>query len=282
MSAATATATGCISIVFILRNTAQNNVFSGYSTECNGVAFFMDASCVSNIFLGYENESVALSSVAPNNTHILWAQANNRSQVQTMLIPNVATPNNYTNGQGNLIRIVQNISGTMPSLNGTGTLVAADPASKVFARFNSALYSKAQRPSVRAKLTVSLGTSGGGVGESIAEVEFWYRVTDNGTNAAQLSVISVSKKPTTNYIAGLKFLTGVAAALGFGLAVVGGNVGAALATHLVVDLELLSFTHDTNSVAMANYSSVTWGTVPATANDVTDAIDLLTVADTAV
>jgi hypothetical protein len=69
--------------------------------------------------------------------------------------------------------------------------------------------------------------------------------------------------------------------LGFGLAVVGGN-GSGSASNLIVDLEILAATFSTNAVAMALYNSITWGTAAATANDVTDAIDLLTVADTVV
>jgi hypothetical protein len=74
----------------------------------------------------------------------------------------------------------------------------------------------------------------------------------------------------------------VASGLGFGLAVVGGNVGPVVATHIIADLEILAFTFSVNSVAMADYADVTWASIPATANDVTDAIDLLTVADTAI
>lgn len=269
-------------VVFCLQNGAVNNVFSGYSTECLGAAFYCDASSsTGNQFLGHENEPV-LSVVPPGSFHSLWAQPNNRSQVSSIILPNVANPQGYTNGQGNLLRIVQNVGGTLPQLNGNGTLVAADVNSKVFARFNPTLYSKASQPGFRAKLSVYVNAPGSSVGEGIAEVEFWYRATDNSTHAASLSVISVSQKPSSNYIAGLKFLTGVASGLGFGLAIVGGNVSAVAMTHLIVDLEILAFTFSNNSVPMANYANITWGCVAATANDVTDAISLLTVADSAV
>lgn len=272
--------------VFSLSNSANYNTFSGYTTENASTAFEIDATCFGNRFLGIENE-VTPSYVPPGpqqpwNVHALWGQPDNRSQYSSMLIPNVSTPLAYTNGQGAKLSFVRAISGTLPQLNGSGTLVAADANSKVFARFNSTLYAKSAQPTFRARLIVSLNAPGSGVGESLVEVEFWYRPTDNSTHAASLSVISVSKKPSSNYIAGLKFLTGVASGLGMGLAIVGGNVGAVVATHLIVELELLVFTFSTNSVSMGNYSDISWGCNAATANDVTDAIDLLTVADTSV
>jgi hypothetical protein len=132
------------------------------------------------------------------------------------------------------------------------------------------------------KVKVILGAPGGGVGISIVTVEFWCRITNNTGLPSSLSVISVNQRPSSsNYIIGLKFLTGVAAALPYGLAIVGGVVGAVSANLLLVDLEILPFTYSVNSVAMANLYTFTWGCVAATANDVTDAIDLLTVADTA-
>ena len=268
-------------ICFTLSNGAINNVFTGYSTECLGTAFSFDlSSSAGNVFLGYENEA-NLSVVPPGNFHALWAQPNNRSQSSQMILPATATPQNYTNGTGNLVRQVQNISGTLPQLNGSGTLVAADVNSKVFARFNSTVYVKSAAPTFRCKLSVYLNAPGGGVGMGVVEVEFWVRPTDNVTHAGSVSVISVNKKPASNYVAGLKFLTGVAAGLGYGLAVVGGNVGAVTANQFSVDLEIFACTFTTNVVAMNLYNSITWGTAAATANDVTDAVDLLTVADTA-
>jgi len=266
--------------VFVLKNYALKNVFSGYTTECNGSAFSIDTNSAGNNFFGVENETT-LSVVPPNNLHSLFTQTTNRSQVSQMLIPAPATPQNYTFGTGNLLRFARSIGGTLPTLN-SAAFTAADPSSKVIALFNSTVYAKSVKPGFKAKLTVMLSAPGGGAGQSIVSVEFIYRVTDNATNAAQLSVISVTKKPATNYIAGLKFLTGVASASGFGLAIVGGNFGVSTATALIVDLEILAYTYDVNVVAMSNYADITWTSIPATANNVTDAIDLLTVADTAI
>jgi hypothetical protein len=272
-------------IVFVLEGSPDGpiyNTFSGYTTECNGSAFSISAGSRLNQFSGVENE-VTPTFVSPENQHSLWAQPANRSQQSQILIPTVAAPQDYGNGTGNLVRFVRAVGGSLPQLAGGGTLVAADANSRVFARFNADVYKKSERPCFRAKLTVSLGTPGGGVGEGIVSVEFWYRVTDNATNAAQFSVISVTQRPSSsNYIAGLKFLTGVAASSSFGLAIVGGYIGSVTATHLIVDLEVLAFTHGANSVAMRKYADIAWNCVAATANDVTDAIDLLTIADTSV
>jgi hypothetical protein len=267
--------------VFVLKNYAIYNSLTGYSTECNGAAFSIDATSTLNTFVGNENETT-LSVVPPGNVHSLWAQPANRSQVSQMIIPTVAAPQNYTFGAGNRVRFAQVVGGSLPQLAGTGALVAANANSRVFARFNSSVYTKALRTGFFATLRVALNAPGGLVGDGFVEVDFWYRVTDNSSATAQLSVISVSSRPASNYIAGLKFLTGVASGSGFGLAIVGGNYLAVAATRLLVDFEITAFTHDTNSITMANLASVTWNCTAATANDVTDAIDLLTVADTTV
>jgi len=267
--------------VFVLKNYAIYNCLTGYSTECNGAAFSIDTTSTLNTFLGNENETT-LSVVPVGNVHSLWAQPANRSQNSQIIIPAVATPLNYTEGTGNSVHLVQAVGGSLPQLAGTGALVAANANSRVFARFSSNVYTKALRIGFFATLRVALNAPGGTVGDGFVEVDFWYRVTDNSTNAAQLSVISVNSRPASNYIAGLKFLTGVASGLGFGLAIVGGNYLAVSSTRLLVDLKITAFTHDTNTITMANLASVAWNCAAATTNDVTDAIDLLTVGDTTV
>jgi hypothetical protein len=268
--------------VFTLSNGASNNVFNGYSTECNGSAFSIAAGCTGNVFLGQENE-VYPSVVPPGNFHSAWAPPGNRDQLQAMIVPTVAAPLNYTTGQGVKLSRAQSVGGTLPQLNGNGTLVAANVNSKVFLRFSS-LMSAPQGTSFLCDLNVALGAPGGGYGISIVQVKFWLRITNNTALPASLSVITVNQKPAgggTNYVAGLKFLTGVAAALPYGLAIVGGNVGAVSANLLWVDFNMSVFTYSTNAVNLAGLEQVTWGCVAASANDVTDAIDLLTVADTA-
>jgi hypothetical protein len=270
-----------VTTVFKLQQYADFNTFTGYATECNGAAFSIDSTCLYNQFHGAENE-INLSVVPAGNTHSAWAPPVNRDQVQRMLIPTAAAPLNYTAGAGNLMRFTRVISGTLPTLDGGTTLVAAATHSKVFARFPVNSYTKALKPTLKCRLTVAMNAPGGSVGDGVVAVEFWYRPTDNVSGDAQLSVISVEKRPAANYINSLKFITGVAGAGGFGLAVIGGNVGAVTATRLLVDLEILAFTHSTNSVIMADMTGIVWGASAATANDVTNAIELLTVADTAV
>jgi hypothetical protein len=128
-----------------------------------------------------------------------------------------------------------------------------------------------------------LAGSGGGAAEAMTEVEFWYRVTNSTTNAASVSVVSVTQQPSaSNYIAGLFFLTGVASGLGMGLAITGGNEAAVTSPHLLVDLEILATTFTTNAVPMLDFEQIVWNCVAVTSNDVTDSISLLTVANTAV
>jgi len=273
------------STVFTLKGAPTGpiyNTFSGYATECNGAAFSISDGSELNSFFGVENE-ITPSFVSAKNQHSLWAQPENRSQNSQILMPSVAFPVRYDFGQGNLVRRAAAVSGTLPELNGTGPLVAANVNSKVFATFNTTVYQKIARSSFFCKLKIAAGTPGGGVGEGMVEVEFWYRVSDNSTSAAQFSVVSVTQRPSaSNFIAGLYFLTGVAAATGFGLAVVGGNLGASSMTHLLVDIEITAFTEGVNIVRMKEYADIAFATRAATANDVTDAISLLTVADTTI
>ena len=289
----TTAAVACQTIVFTLQNGAVDNLFQGIS-ECNGIFSYIDASSnvagSPNIFVGKWNESVALSSVGSNNIDINYAQPVNASGGSQLLVPlpNSGGPPsaaNITFGQGNIVHQSVALGGSLPELNSsTGDLAAADASSRVFARFNATAFAKAIKPGMVAKLTVKMAGTGGGVQDSIAEVEFWYRVTDNTTAAAQFSVISVNQRPASgSYIAGLYFLTGVAAGLGFGLAIVGGIELSTLKTpQLLVDIEIKGSTFGVNAVAMADFAQITWNCVAATANDVTDAISLLTVADTTV
>jgi hypothetical protein len=269
------------SICFRLRD-AEFNVFSGFTTECNGSAFDLDSTAIRNVFLGTTNETT--SSVVPvGNTDLSqFAVPVNRDQSSSMLLPNQTDGTRFTQGQGNHVEKFALVTGTLPELNGSA-IAAADADSKVIVTFDPGVYIRSARPNMMCRLQVFLNAPGGGAGEAMADVRFWYRPTDNASSAASLSVISVDKRPSTsNYIIGLDFLSGKAAATGFKIALTGGNFGAFAASHVIVRLEVTVLTHTTNQVAMADYANITFASAACTANDVTDAISLLTVADTTI
>jgi hypothetical protein len=281
--APTATATAAVCVVFSLQNGSVNNSFAGYATECNGTAFYIDASSsAGNTFLGYENESQSLSFVPSGCFHALWAQPVNRSQYSSILLPSVAVaPQGFYNGQGNAMQFFQMVTGTLPNLNSSlATLVASDSSSKSIVQFPASQYTKLLMPNFRCKLTVYLAAPGGGVGESIALVEFLYLLTNITNKAGQLSVLSVSNKGP--YIKGLYFISGKTGGTGMRVAIVCGLLGAVTAPHLAVKIDMEVLTYTTNVVPMAQFAQLAFVSTACTANDVTDAISLLTVADTAV
>lgn len=197
-----------------------------------------------------------------------------------LLLPNSTAETRYEQGQGNKIERFELVTGTLPQLGGAGALVAADPDSRRIVTFNDTVYSKAARTSFSARLKVFVCSTGGGTGEHLVEVDFVYRVTDQASSAGELSVKSVRKSPASgNYVAGLYFLDGVAAGGNFAIAMTGGNLGPFNATHVAVDLEITALSHTTNSLAMADLADLSFVSAACTANDVTDANDLLTVAD---
>lgn len=272
------------SFVFVLAQNCFFNSFTGYRTECNGSAFSIDSTCTNNNFVGIENETTA-SIVPVGNYHSRFVQQTNRDGLaQMLLIDPTRTTDSYLQGKGNRVELYKAVTGTLPNLNiNAGTMTAADASCKKIITFDSTVYAKAQRPAFKCILTVFLNAPGGGVGEAIRSVEFWYRPTDNTTNAASFSVIRTDSRPAAaSFISGLYFLTGVAAGSGFGIALVGGNLGAVAATHINVHLDVKVTTHDTNAVTMASYANFTFATAACTANDVTDSISLAAVADTVV
>jgi hypothetical protein len=110
-------------------------------------------------------------------------------------------------------------------------------------------------------------------------------VADNATNAGELSVISVRQFPTspTNYVVGMHFIKGITGGdRPFALSITTGNIGAVAPAD--VSVHHFGAIESTQATVrpMAEFADIS--TVPRalTANDVLDAVSMLTVAITAV
>jgi hypothetical protein len=273
---------------FVLSNGAIYNNFSGYQTECNGQAFDIDATSNLNLFSGQENEITGsyvpvggTAGPTAGSVHSRWQRPLNNEQFTQMLLPSLTTGAKYESAiigsKVSLFKAVETGDG-LPALDGAGTLVAATAHSRSIVQFNSTVYAKTLFPNMRCKLSVFVQAAGTG-GQAMATVEFMYVCTNTSTGAGVLRVLNKELAPAaSNYISGLKFLTGVAGSTPFGIAIVGGNLSAALAANVIVSLDI-----DIYKPAGVNrdfYYDIDTVSTACTANDVTNAITLLTVADT--
>lgn len=278
---------GCFTIVpmsptaicFKLTQYAKHNSFTGYSTEAYGVEFSEGTTGISNnIFAGESNETASWTS----QQNLRYMQPENVSNNAKFYLASKTTNDRNVTGTGASYFEQFFVSGTMPEANNNaGTFQAADADSKVIFRFNDT-FTFLNFKSFGARLRVYVyGNSGSGM--HVADVTFKYLVADSATPpyAAKLCVNQVFNNPSGGQITGLYFLTGKTAGIPQGIGLVCGNFGAFQVVNIRCVLEYEVFDYATDSDFFSNYvglSSKT--TAAATANDVTDAIDLLTVAET--
>jgi hypothetical protein len=258
-------------------------------SESNGADCLIDSATTSNLrFLRGANEPTA--SYVPvkrepnSNKDFDFMQPTNRHGYTQLLAPTLATSNGnrYTQGGGSKIALFEYCTGTLPQTNGGAfpqALVAADADSRIICTFNSTVFTKAAMSSFRCKLTVFVSAPAGG-GTSIATVEFFYRVTNTGTTAGALNVLSSSVKGAA--IGGLHFIKSTTTPGAFKIGLVGGGSTATAMNFVAVAMDIEALTFDANVVNMFNFNDFSFVTAAATANDVTDAVALTSVADTVV
>lgn len=256
---------------------AKNNVFIGYTTEMFGTEFEEGSGNTGNIFLGQANEAFASYTTQTNLRYMV--PVNVQNQITSNFVNRLTGDRNVI-GIGASFQKQFEIGGTMPDVdNNAGTFNAASASSKVIFRFPAG-FTKAAKRSFRGRLKVfTYGPFGSGV--SMADVEFLYRMTDQASSAGSFSVTSVTTKG--NQITGLYFLTGVAASTNMGVGLTGGNYAATPFSWIRCFLEIEVLDFGSNADFFNVYNALTsTTTAAATANDVTDSIDMLTVADTSV
>jgi hypothetical protein len=267
-------------VCFKLRNNARNNQFIGYSSESYGSTWDSDASSTGNRFLGFSNE-ITPSHPGTGNSDFNYARPTNPYQYNSMTFPTRTTGDRNIFGRGNKVSFFKDITGALPNANdATGTLTAAGANNKVIINLGGE-FAKASLISFKAKLALWVYLP---FNHSMhwVEVEFVYRNTNQSTSAGSLSVLSVKQKGAD--ITGLYFLTGVAGGTGFEIALVLGNLGSATPPDVIsCELDVTALTYSSNVITMDNIATQpSFVTRAVTANDVTNKISLLTVADTAI
>ena len=268
-----------LAICFKLTQYAAYNVFVGYTTEAYGFEFSEGVTGISNnLFLGQSNENASWTSQA----NLRYMQPENVSNFAKYFLASKTTNDRNVVGTGATYFEQFFIDGTMPEANNNaGTFQAADPDSKVIFRFNST-FTFLNFKSFGARLKVYVyGNSGSGM--HVADVTFKYLVADSATPpyAAKLCVDQVFNNPSGGQITGLYFITGKTGGVPMGIGLVCGNFGAFQVVNIRCVLEYEVFDYATDSDFFTNYVGLSSKTTfAATANDVTDAIDLLTVGET--
>ena len=268
-----------LAICFKLTQYAAYNVFVGYTTEAYGYEFSEGVTGISNnLFLGQSNENASWTSQA----NLRYMQPENVSNFAKYFLTSKTTNDRNVVGTGATYFEQFFIDGTMPEANNNaGTFQASDPDSKVIFRFNST-FTFLNFKSFGARLKVYVyGNSGSGM--HVADVTFKYLVADSATPpyAAKLCVDQVFNNPSGGQITGLYFITGKTDNVPMGIGLVCGNFGAFQVVNIRCVLEYEVFDFATDSDFFTNYVGLSSKTTfAATANDVTDAIDLLTVGET--
>lgn len=268
-----------LAICFKLTQYAAYNVFVGYTTEAYGYEFSEGVTGISNnLFLGQSNENASWTSQA----NLRYMQPENVSNFAKYFLASKTTNDRNVVGTGATYFEQFFIDGTMPEANNNaGTFQASDPDSKVIFRFNST-FTFLNFKSFGARLKVYVyGNSGSGM--HVADVTFKYLVADSATPpyAAKLCVDQVFNNPSGGQITGLYFITGKTDNVPMGIGLVCGNFGAFQVVNIRCVLEYEVFDYATDSDFFTNYVGLSSKTTfAATANDVTDAIDLLTVGET--
>lgn len=259
------------------------NVFkvSGIS-ECNGKAYDVTGATSYNQvdFSDYvPNEPIPSDGTVPFSIQISgYAPSTLRGPTGQQLITDPSrTGDALTQGYGIRHATGTKVSGTLPQL--AGAVFDTSVNSKCVVQMPASVLSKAAKASFSAKLKVFLSTPAAG-GLAVADVDFIYRVTNQSTGAAMLSVERTVLKG--GQIVALGFVSGKTAGTGFRIGVTGATGGAVVANALTVVLEIDAVTYDANIIAMNDFDNIAYVSTTPTADDVTDFVSLLAVADTVI
>jgi hypothetical protein len=204
---------------------------------------------------------------------------------QERYMPLNTSPQNATQGGGSAWSYNKLLTTGLPLLNGSAGAPTTGAASRVITEWTTPLtVGKIARPHMRITSRIVVSANGGSAGSHETEVEWAYRVVDNVTNAGELSVISVRQFPSVgNYVVGMHFIKGITGSdRPFALSVTTGNIGAvapaSVSVHHFGEVESTQATIR----PMIEFADISTTPRALTADDVTDAVSMLTVAVTAI
>jgi len=201
------------------------------------------------------------------------------------VLPLDGADDNDSQGWGARIDIDQVLTSNLPLLNGAVGAPTTGAASRIITRWTEPqTVGKAAAPHIDLKTKVTVHASGGGAGTHSVEVDWEYRVANNAGAAGELLVKRVTQFPAAaNYIVGLHLITGeTGASRPFAIALTLGNLAATAPTSVTVSHQGLLHSTNNTKRPVAEYSDIDMTPTALTANDVTDAVSLLTTGVTAI
>ena len=270
----------------------QMNKFSGY-TELGGRTFNVTGEART-----YFNDAsgIRTNEIYPDHFPVAWAlplrniSMNNVRGNVTRSIPysdsfDTTFFNNHEEGSGVAIQRDDILTDNLPQLGGLNIGVNAN--SRVLARWQWAdTVSKLHMPIISGTIRLEVEAAGEGVGVHVSEFKFYYRVTNKTTGAGQLTIQSVYQEPASpnNYLCNLYFINGKSGggSRSFAFAAAFGNVGAVTAANIAISLDMKV----RNAKGRVSYyykqSAMYVYCVNVVAEDVADAMSMMTIGSTAV
>lgn len=261
------------------RTNSKLNNFIGFATEMFGVLHSNGGGNSGDKFIGTSNE--VQQSVAEGGTDYNYMLPENVSNQFSMPLIAGTGGGRYLNGSAITWKKQLNITGAVQYGLISGTLTASNDSSRAIIRMPSS-FTKTGRVSYFGKLKLFISAPFGN-GTDMAEIDFSYRMNNTGSGNADFTIHKVIQVGAN--ITGVYFLTGVASGLTQGIAVVcgSGGIGANNSNYIRATLDVDASMHDFNLIGFENIRDLSSTTSTAiTANDVTDGIDMLTLATTAV
>ena len=279
-------------IGFRMTNRTRGNVFCGVATEMFGQLFHhpWDSTCDNNQFTGMRINEASLSYMEPRphgiaaeplNFDDRFARPVNVHQHSAILLPTRTSTDRLRSVGGGKFEYFFRVDGVLPTQNATsGALNEGASYNKVLFRFGNA-FTKPLKPNAFVSLRLIMNRAFGA--ESVlSEHRFRIRKTANSGNVMELDVVSSSVTQTSEVLRGLYFLTGATNTQPFGIAAVIGLGSSANLSYITVDLEVTHNTFDSDARFDSDIRVLSSAaTEDVAADDIADALDLLTPGKTA-
>jgi len=274
--------------VITMEGTCQLNRFSG-PTEMGGRQWILSSSGANS----FNDASGLITNEAfPSAQPPAWMLPTNDFNARSRwggftetYLPYDTADDNASQGWGDRVTLDRVMTTSLPTATGVAGPPTTGAASRIITKWSASplIVAKAAKPNLRFKTRIVAGDGAAAGGSHEVEIEWAYRVSNGSTAAGALSVISVRSFPAAgNIIVGVHFIKGITGTpRPFAIAVTLGVSG--FTPYFVqVSHDGLGTSSDTIKRPMAEYGRIDTTPTALTADDVTDAVDMLTVAVTAV